>query len=224
MAGELVLFDLDNTLLEGDSDEEWFEFLIAEKALDRDTELAAKDSLMRRYRDGAAGAVEFCEFFLRCYVPHGMERLLAWRERFVRECILPRISAAARELVAGHRRELCVIITATNRFLTEPIALELGVPNLIATEPEIEHGRFTGRVAGTPCFREGKIERLAGWLAGRGQSADDFPIVRFYSDSINDAPLLARATHPVAVDPDPQLERLALERGWPVLRLRRRAA
>ena len=216
----LALFDLDNTLLTGDSDDEWFDFLVERGAVDRATESAAHAELVGRYREGRVGTLEFCEYFLQLFVPHEMAALLAWREKYIREWIVPRIPDSARALLARHRGDLVVIATATNRFLTEPIAAELGVAHLIATEPELRDGRFTGKVSGTPSFREGKVVRVEAWLAARGQSLRDFTQSWFYSDSINDRPLLERVTHPVAVDPDPQLSRLALERGWQVLSLR----
>ena len=220
---KLALFDLDNTLLTGDSDDEWFNFLAAEGALDRRAGEAAKADIVRRYREGSVGALEFCEYFLQFYVPHEMPALLAWRDKYLRDWIIPRIPAAARELLDCHRDGLVVIATATNRFITEPIAQELGVEHLIATEPEMRGGRFTGRVAGTPSFREGKALRTLEWLAARGQTLADFSASWFYSDSINDRPLLERVTHPVAVDPDEPLMQLAAERGWQVMRLRREA-
>jgi HAD superfamily hydrolase (TIGR01490 family) len=219
--GTLALFDLDNTLLTGDSDDEWLNFLVAEGVLERDTELAANADMVRRYREGRAGTLEFCEFYLRLFVPHAMPALLAWREKYLREHIVPRIPTAARELLARHRGDLVVIATATNRFLTEPIARALGVEHLIATEPEIANGRFTGKVSGTPSFREGKLTRVEQWLAARSETLAGYAQSRFYSDSINDLPLLERVTHPVAVDPDPQLDALARARGWSVLRLAR---
>ena len=220
----LALFDLDNTLLTGDSDDEWFDFLVERGVVDRATELTAHVDLARRYCEGRAETLEFCEFFLRFFVPHEHATLLAWREAYLRERIVPRIPDSARELLASHRDDLVVIATATNRFLTEPIAAELGVPHLIATEPEIRNGRFTGKVSGTPSFREGKAARVREWLAARGESLAAFSETWFYSDSINDLTLLECVSHPVAVDPDAQLERLATERGWPVMLLRRQAA
>ena len=186
-------------------------------------EEAANADMARRYREGTVGTLEFVRFYLRTLVPHPMERLLAWRSRYLERSILPRIPAASRSLVAQHQREgaLVAIITATNRFLTELTALELGVEHLIATEAEMRNGCFTGELTGTPSFREGKVTRLEEWLAGRGAALRDFQVSRFYSDSINDVPLLERVTHPVAVDPDARLERLAAERSWPVLRLHR---
>lgn len=179
--------------------------------------------MARRYREGSVDTLEFVRFYLRTLVPHPMPRLLAWRGLYLERAIRPRIPAVARALVAGHQRKgaLVAIITATNRFLTELTALELGVEHLIATEPEMREGRFTGDCSGTPAFREGKVTRLEEWLALRGTALRDFRVSRFYSDSINDVPLLERVTHPVAVDPDARLERLAAERSWPVLRLHR---
>ena len=217
----LALFDLDNTLLTGDSDDEWFNFLAAEGALDRAAGIAAKEDIVRRYREGSVGTLEYCEYFLQLFVPHDMPALLAWREKYIREWIVPRIPVSARQLLESHRNGLVVIATATNRFITEPIAREFGVEHLIATEPEMRNGRFTGRVSGTPSFREGKATRTVEWLAARGQALGDFSESWFYSDSINDRPLLERVTHPVAVDPDPKLERLARERNWPIMALPR---
>ena len=219
--GKLALFDLDNTLLTGDSDDEWFHFLAERGIVERTTEVAAHAELARRYREGRVGTLEFCEFFLRFFVPHDHATLLAWRAEYLRERILPRIPRSARELLDSHRDGLVVIATATNRFLTEPIAAELGVEHLIATEPEMRDGRFTGDFFGTPSFREGKVVRVNEWLGARGKSMPDFSETWFYSDSINDAPLLAAVSHPVAVDPSAQLERLATECGWRILRLQR---
>jgi HAD superfamily hydrolase (TIGR01490 family) len=215
----LALFDLDNTLLSGDTDFEWLAFLVEQGVLSRSDE-GANARMDRRYRSGEAGTLEYVRFYLRHYPPHDMPTLLAWRERFTKNSILPRIPQAARALVASHRADLVAIITATNRFLTEPIAAEFGVEHLIATEPEIIAGRFTGEVAGTPCMREGKITRLEAWLAAPGAALADYPQSWFYSDSINDLPLLERVTHPVAVDPDINLERIARRRGWRTLTLR----
>ena len=216
----LILFDLDNTLLAGDTDVEWLNFLIDEGIVDP-AERAANEELARHYRDGIAGTSEFVRFHLQHYVPHTMDKLLAWRDKFLPARILPRLSSAARELVARHLggNDIVAIITATNRFLTEPVARELGIEHLIATEPEIRDNRFTGNTLGTPCFREGKVERLDQWLAGHALQFRSFSETWFYSDSINDVALLGRSSHPVAVDPDPHLERYAREHRWQVLRL-----
>ena len=215
----LVLFDLDNTLLSGDTDVEWLEFLIEQKVLPPS---AQQDNLEmdRRYRSGQANALDYVRFYLRFYPPHDMEALVAFRSRFMKERIEPRMLAAARKLIQEQKRHLVAIITATNRFLTEPIADAFGVEHLMATEPQIVAGRFTGDIVGAPCMRDGKIEHLNKWLEGRGESLRDFAESSFYSDSINDLPLLERVTHPVAVDPDPRLAEIARERGWRTLSLR----
>lgn len=215
----LVLFDLDNTLLSGDSDVEWLDFLVGQGAL---PESAREENaeMDRRYRSGEAATLEYVRFYLSHYPPHDMATLLAWRATFLQKCIIPRIPDAARRLVRSHRKDLVAIITATNRFLTEPIAALLGVEHLIATEPEIAGGRFTGDVMGVPCMREGKVERLEAWLASRGDALPGYAQSWFYSDSINDLPLLERVTHPVAVDPDAKLAKIASSRGWRTLSLR----
>jgi len=216
---KLALFDLDNTLLSGDTDVEWLDFLIGQGVLP-ESHRRANLEMDRRYRSGEAAALEYVRFYLRFYPAHDMATLLGLRERFVQERIEPRMLPAARKLIQSHKRDLVAIITATNRFLTEPIAAAFGVEHLIATEPQIEHGRFTGDVVGAPCMREGKIEHLERWLAARDKTLGDFPESWFYSDSINDLPLLSRVTHPVAVDADAKLGKIAGDRGWRKLTLR----
>jgi HAD superfamily hydrolase (TIGR01490 family) len=145
-----------------------------------------------------------------------------WHARYLATRIRPAISKAARGLLAKHRSagHLMVLTTATGRFIVAPIARELGLENVIATEPEMRDGRFTGKVAGTPNMREGKVTRLEAWLAERGRAIEDFDESWFYSDSVNDLPLLRRVTHPVAVNADPSLAALARTRGWPQIELR----
>jgi HAD superfamily hydrolase (TIGR01490 family) len=215
----LALFDLDNTLLSGDTDFEWLAFLVEEGLLSTSAQ-EENAEMDRRYRSGEAGPLEYVRFYLRFYPPHGIATLLAWRARFFEERIRPRMLPAARELLSSHKKDLVAIVTATNRFLTEPIAAAFGVEQLIATEPQIANGRFTGDIAGVPCMREGKIERVEAWLAARGKTLADFGESWFYGDSINDLPLLERVTHPVAVDADPKLEKIARQRGWRTLTLR----
>jgi HAD superfamily hydrolase (TIGR01490 family) len=215
----LALFDLDNTLLDGDTDFEWLEFLIEQGAVSKE-ERARNRAMDERYRSGQADPVEYVRFYLRFYPPHAMATLLGWRSRFIASRIEPRVLPAGRELIARHKGDLTAIITATNRFLTEPIAALLGVEHLIATEPQIVDDCFTGEVDGVPCMRSGKIERLAQWLERRGASLASYDETWFYSDSVNDVPLLERVTHPVAVDPDELLRETARERGWPVISLR----
>ncbi|MFO1324095.1 MAG: HAD family hydrolase [Burkholderiales bacterium] len=213
----LALFDLDHTLLPHDTDEQWTEFLLEHGKLDRAAFDAANRDLVSRYQRGEAGAIEFTEFYLSTLIPFGVDELTALHAAFMRERILPAIPVAARDLISKHRRlgHLLVLTTATSRFLTGPVARELGFEHHIATEPEIKDGRYTGRVTGTPNMREGKVERLLEWLAARDLSMSDFRESWFYSDSQNDLPLLSHVTHPVAVNPDPVLAAHARHKGWP---------
>ncbi len=219
----LVLFDLDNTLLVGDSDYEWGQFLVDRGILERASYEAQNRAYYDQYVAGRLDIHEYLGFALRPLAAHTREELEGWHAEFMAARIVPMIAPQARALVRAHREagDLCAIITATNSFVTAPIAREFGVEHLIATEPELRHGRFTGRVAGTPCFRDGKLRRLEEWLAGLGRRLADFAESAFYSDSHNDLPLLERVTRPVAVDPDPQLAAEARRRGWAVISLRR---
>jgi HAD superfamily hydrolase (TIGR01490 family) len=218
----LALFDLDNTLLACDSDYEWGQFLVDRGVLDRDQYEAQNRSYYEQYVAGTLDIHEYLGFALRPLAAHSPEDLARWHGEFMRSRVVPAITPLARALVKEHLGggDLCAIITATNSFITGPIAREFGVAHLIATEPETRDGRFTGRVAGTPCFREGKITRLEQWLGGLGRGRGDFTEIFCYSDSHNDLPLLERATRPVAVDPDERLAAEARRRGWPVISLR----
>ncbi|MFN3595498.1 MAG: HAD family hydrolase [Thiobacillaceae bacterium] len=220
----LALFDLDNTLLAGDSDFEWAQFLIAKGVLDREVYEARNKAFYEQYKAGTLDIHEFLDFQLKPLSRHPRRQLEAWHAEFMRDRILPMIAPGAAALLARHAHATRVIITATNRFVTAPIARHLGVEHLIATEPEEEGGEFTGRVVGTPAFREGKVQRLDQWLSARGLTWDDVTESWFYSDSLNDLPLLERVTHPVAVDPDETLRAHALARGWPVISLRQAGA
>ena len=219
----LALFDLDNTLLTGDSDYEWGQFLVDRGVLERDAYEAQNRAYYEQYLRGTLDIHEYLGFALRPLAEHSPHELERWHAQFMRDRILPMITPAARALVRGHlgAGDLCAIITATNSFVTAPIAREFQVAHLIATEPESRNGRFTGRVAGVPCFREGKLARLDHWLADRGRRLADFAESVFYSDSHNDLPLLGRVTRPVAVDPDEALAAEAARRGWAVISLRR---
>ena len=219
---ELALFDLDNTLLAGDSDYEWAQFLIERGVLDRERYEARNDEFFRQYRAGTLDIHEFLDFQLAPLAQHPRSQLAAWHAAFMDAKVRPMIGRRARALVATHRDAgaLCAIVTATNSFVTAPIAREFGVAHLVATEPEIRAGNFTGKVAGLPCFRDGKVTRIEQWLAGIGRPLASFQESWFYSDSHNDLPLLERVTRPVAVDPDESLRRVAESRGWPVLSLR----
>lgn len=215
----LALFDLDNTLLAGDSDFEWAQFLIDRRVLDREVYEARNRTFYEQYKAGTLDIREFLAFQLKPLSRHPRAQLDAWRREFVERRIRPMIREQARALVARHAGDLRAIVTATNSFVTGPIAREFGIEHLIATEPACRDGEFTGEVEGTPCFREGKVERLEAWLASRGERLDGFTESWFYSDSLNDIALLERVTHPVAVDPDPTLRAHAERRGWPILSL-----
>jgi HAD superfamily hydrolase (TIGR01490 family) len=220
----LALFDLDNTLLAGDSDYEWGQFLVDQGVLDRDGYEAQNRAYYEQYVAGSLDIHEYLGFALRPLAEHSPRDLARWHDQFMRSRILPMVGAAARKLVRSHLEsgDLCAIITATNSFVTAPIAREFGVAHLIATEPQTEDGRFTGRVAGTPCFREGKVRRLEEWLSSQDRRLEDFAQSSFYSDSHNDLPLLQRVSRPVAVDPDQQLLEHAKSRDWEVISLRTR--
>jgi HAD superfamily hydrolase (TIGR01490 family) len=219
---ELVLFDLDNTLLAGDSDYEWAQFLIDRGVLDRAAYEAENDRFFAQYKAGTLDIGEFLAFQLAPLARYPRARLDAWHAEFMDAKIRPMIGAPARDLVARHRDagHLCAIVTATNSFVTAPIAREFGVPHLIATEPEARGDGYTGGVTGVPAFREGKVERLEQWLSALGRPLASFAASWFYSDSHNDLPLLERVTRPVAVDPDERLRGVAQGRGWPIVSLR----
>ncbi|HET7833830.1 MAG TPA: HAD family hydrolase [Gallionella sp.] len=222
---KLALFDLDNTLLDGDSDFEWSQFLIRIGVLDRELFEVKNLAFYEQYKAGTLDIHEFLDFQLKPLSRHSRKTLDTWHQQFMQESVLPMITPASRALVQRHRDagDICVIITATNSFVTAPIAREFGVENLIATEPERVDGEFTGRVADVPCFREGKITRLENWLAQHGWNWDSFADSTFYSDSHNDLPLLAKVKQPVAVNPDTTLRAHAEQHGWPVLNLRHAA-
>ena len=216
----LALFDLDNTLLAGDSDFEWAQFLIDRGVLDREVYEARNQAFYDQYKAGTLDIHEFLDFQLKPLSRHPRPVLDAWHAEYMTERILPMIRDSAQALVDKHRGELRVIITATNSFVTAPIARAFGIEHLIATEPEVRDGAFTGGVSGTPCFREGKVERLEAWLAGRGAGLKSVLKSTFYSDSHNDLPLLEQVGHPVAVDPDAALRAHAEARGWPIISLK----
>ncbi|MDR9437357.1 MAG: HAD family hydrolase [Thiohalophilus sp.] len=215
----LAIFDLDNTLLNGDSDYLWGRFLVQQGRVDGEAYERENHRFYEEYKSGQLDIREFLAFSLRPLSEIPPPELIELHRQFMDEEIRPRITPAARALLDKHRArdDFLLIITATNRFVTEPIAEELGVDELLATDPEQIDGRYTGQVSGIPCFREGKVQRLEQWLKQTGQNlADSW----FYSDSHNDLPLLERVTYPVAVDPDETLTDHASARGWPILSLR----
>lgn len=215
---ELAIFDLDNTLIGGDSDSLWTDFLV-ELGVIGAAERELSWRFYRDYEQGRLDMAEFLAFQLKPLSENDPTTLAAWRERFVDEKIRPILLPKAAELVEGHRKagRTLLIITATNRFITEPIARLYGINQLLATEAEMVDGRYTGRPTGVPCYREGKISRLNSWL----QQRDAAPRATwFYSDSQNDIPLLEKVSHPAAVDPDPVLAAHARRLGWEILSLR----
>jgi HAD superfamily hydrolase (TIGR01490 family) len=221
----LTLFDLDNTLIAGDSDYGWAQFLIEAGVLDAEAYERRNAGFLADYKAGTLDIHAFLDFQLRPLTHHEPSQLLAWRERFVAEKIVPMLLTDAKTVVdqrlaAG---DLVAVVTATNSFITRPIAGLYGISHLVATEPETINGRFTGRATGEPCFRAGKLSRVKDWLAAMDRNLGDFPESWFYSDSHNDLPLLSSVTHPVAVDPDPLLHEHASARGWPVTTWRRGA-
>jgi len=218
----LALFDLDNTLLAGDSDFAWAQFLIAKGVLDSEVHEAKNAGFYEQYKAGTLDIHAFLDFQLAPLARHPRAELDAWHAEFMTTCIRPLIGARARACVARHqaRGDLLAIVTATNSFVTGPIAHEFGIPHLIATIPAQEDGHFTGQPRGTPAFREGKITRVDAWLESLGLWRGSFDETWFYSDSHNDLPLLEKVTHPVAVDADATLQAVTAARGWPHISLR----
>jgi HAD superfamily hydrolase (TIGR01490 family) len=215
----LAIFDLDHTLLAGDSDHLWGEFMIAQGLVEGDSYKRQNDRFYADYQAGTLDIAAYTRFALEPLVRLGAEKLLPLRERFVAEVIDPIVAPAAPALLERHRLQgdELLIITATNRFVAEPIAQLLGVDQLLATDPERVNGRYTGAIAGIPCYREGKVRRLEQWVAEQGERPAH---VTFYSDSHNDLPLLRQAQKPVAVDPDAELGAEAARQGWLVISLR----
>ncbi|HJW04812.1 MAG TPA: HAD family hydrolase [Azospira sp.] len=218
----LALFDLDNTLLAGDSDFEWAQFLISQGVLDQEVHEARNQAFYEQYKAGTLDIYEFLDFQLKPLAHHPRAQLDAWHEQFMARRIRPIMTDKARAKVREHleRGDITAIVTATNAFVTGPIAREFGIPHLIATVPEQQDGQFTGGVRGTPSFQAGKITRVEAWLESLGLNWGCFGDSWFYSDSRNDLPLLEKVSRPVAVDPDPTLKAHAESQGWPVLSLR----
>ncbi|MEK6806040.1 MAG: HAD family hydrolase [Pseudomonadota bacterium] len=214
----LAIFDLDHTLLAGDSDYLWGQFLVEIGVLDHSYHWRENERFYEQYKAGTLDILEFCAFSLRPLSQHEPAQLQKWRTEFVKTKIIPIIAPGAPALLERHRAQgdTLLITTATNHFITEPIAELLGVPNLIALDPEMRDGRYTGQVAGVPNFQSGKVTRLKSWLQGQAPFAHKTA----YSDSRNDIPLLELADTAVAVDPDDTLRAEAQKRGWPIISLR----
>jgi len=219
----LALFDLDHTLLSGDSDVLWCEFLMDQGQLPRAEFEARNADMARRYQQGTVTPQEFCDFYVGTLAGRSPGEWHPWRERFLDDVVAPRIPASALELVEVHRRQndILVLTTATNRFITELTARHLGMAHLIATEAQLVEGRFTGRTDAVLNMREGKVLRILEWLTAQSLPHSLLDDAHFYSDSANDLPLLRAVGRAVVVDPDDTLLRAATEAGWPVLRLTR---
>lgn len=215
----LAIFDLDNTLIGGDSDWSWGQFLVEQGVVDGEEYTQKNQYFYDQYKAGTLDIFEFLAFALKPLASHPRAQLLTMRDQFMEEKIRPLLLPKAFELIDEHRQagRTLMIITATNRFVTEPIAAELGIAHLLATEPELIDGEYSGRVSGTPCFQGGKVERLHKWLHIQGESLVGS---WFYSDSHNDLPLLEQVDNPVAVDADETLRAHAEQAGWPLISLR----
>ncbi|NOQ82336.1 MAG: HAD-IB family hydrolase [Methylophaga sp.] len=216
----LAIFDLDNTLLGGDSDYLWGEFLVEHKYVDGDVYQKTNQDFYDQYLAGTMDIFEFLAFQLKPLADNSMTDLLSWREHYLVEKIAPIMLPAAKELIAKHQQQgdTLLIITATNSFITAPIAKQLSIPHLIATEAEMAKGQYTGKVAGTPSYQQGKVTRLNEWLTKQNLTLEGS---YFYSDSHNDLPLLNLVDHPIAVDADPKLQAVAKQQGWKILSLRK---
>ncbi len=222
MKQNLALFDLDNTLLAGDSDYNWSLFLIKQGLLDEKTHHERNEQFYLDYKNGNLDIYKFLAFQLKPLSEHSMADLNALHAKYMDTVIRPMMTQKAQDLVNQHKAQgdLCLVITATNSFVTKPIAQAYGIAHLIGTDPEMVNGAYTGGVAGVPSFQEGKVTRLKQWLAERGQVLADFEQSYFYSDSHNDLPLMKLVTHPVAVDADAKLTDYAQQHGWPHISLR----
>ncbi len=218
----LALFDLDNTILAGDSDYNWSRFLIQEGYLDGAIHAEKNEKFYADYKAGTLDIYAFVEFQFKPLARNPRAVLNQLLKKYVEEVIKPMITEKARLLVKRHQEEgdLIIVITATNSFITKPIAELFGIENLIGTDPEEKEGEFTGKVSGLPSFKEGKVTRLEAWLKGKNLSLASFEKSYFYSDSHNDLPLMQKVTHPVAVDSDDVLSEYAKSKGWPQISLR----
>lgn len=222
MTQNLALFDLDNTLLAGDSDYNWSLFLINEGLLDAEQHKARNEQFYQDYKNGCLDIYAFLKFQLKPLSEHPKKFLDELHLKYMEKVIRPMMTQKAQDLVNKHKAagDLCVVITATNSFVTKPIATAYGIEHLIGSDPEMVNGEYTGGVSGVPSFQEGKVTRINQWLAERGASLSDYAKSYFYSDSHNDLPLMKMVTDPVAVDADAILTDYAKQQGWPIISLR----
>lgn len=218
----LALFDLDHTLIPLDSDHAWGEFTVRLGWRDPEAFRRANDGYYAAYKDGTLDIHDYVRFAIDAVRERGLAEGRRAHERFMAEVIRPAITDGARDLVRRHQEagDTVIIVTATNGFVTRPIAQAFGVEHLIAIDLETDaRGEYTGAIAGVPSFREGKVERVEQWLADRGLRWSDLAHSTFYSDSMNDLPLLEKVHEPVATNPDQRLATLAQQRGWRILNL-----
>ena len=222
MKQNLALFDLDNTMLSGDSDYNWSLFLISEGLLDAGSHRDRNEQFYEDYKNGCLNISEFLKFQLKPLSENSKKFLDELHVKYMDKVIRPMMTQKAQALVDQHKAsgDLCVIITATNSFVTKPIATAYGIEHLIGSEPEMVNGEFTGGVVGVPTYREGKVIRINQWLEERGAKLSEYEVSYFYSDSHNDLPLLNLVTNPVAVDADEALTEYAIKQDWPQISLR----
>lgn len=215
----IALFDLDNTLLHGDSDHLWGEYLCDSGVVDAEYYRQENDRFYDQYKAGTLDIVAYNEFCLKPLTEHPLKDLHKWRQNFIEQQIMPAILEPGQRLLQQHQEQgdTTIIITATNQFVTEPIAALMGVDALIATIPATHSGEYTGKLTGTPCFQSGKITRLDEWLEQHGRTLGQSC---FYSDSANDIPLLEYVERPIAVDPDDQLLAHSRDKNWEVISFR----
>lgn len=218
---KLAIFDLDNTLLNGDSDVAWGEYLIELGVRDDQMYKQTNLKFYQDYLDGCLDILAFLRFQLKILTEHPLETLLQWRQDFMEKKVIPLMLPKAQALIEEHRQNNAhlLIITATNRFITQPIAEKFGIKELIATEPEMKNNQYTGDIVDEPSYAQGKVLRLEKWLKERNLALEKIE-TWFYSDSHNDLPLLRKVTHPVAVDADATLQAEAQRQGWSMISLR----
>ena len=222
MKQNLALFDLDNTLLAGDSDYNWSLFLISEGLLDAKTHQDRNEQFYQDYKNGCLNITEFLAFQLKPLSEHSKQFLDELHVKYMDKVIRPMMTKKAQALVDKHKAagDLCVVITATNSFVTKPIATAYGIEHLLGSDPEMVNGQYTGGVTGVPTYKEGKVIRLNQWLEARGSKLSDYDVSYFYSDSHNDLPLMKLVTNPVAVDAEETSTAYAKEQAWPAISLR----
>ena len=222
---QLALFDLDHTLLPIDSDHEWGRFLVKIGVVDADYYATENERFYADYKAGRLDIDAFLAFALKPLSEHSRAQLNEWHAQFMHEVINPNLRSSAFDLVKKHQdqNDVCCVVTATNSFVTRPIVQAFGIQHLIATEPEVlgdpATGNFSGKVAGTPNFREGKVIRVESWLSAEKLSWSSLEKSYFYSDSINDLPLMEKVTQPIPTNPDQSLRAKAMENDWPILEL-----